>query len=320
MKPVVQIIGGFLGAGKTAAINRFMTDSESRTGVIVNDFGALNIDETLIASRGGDVIGLTNGCVCCTMGDDLGGALARLQAVAPDMQRILVETSGVSDPRKTAQIVTLENNVTPGAVVTVVNALEFPNLLKDRYLHDTVRRQVARADRIMMSHVDIAPVHVYNETLDALRALGVECAHIVLGGVEDHACFAPLADSDTALDHRPGLTHTAFHCETTEPTAGRGPPFWHWYWTPETQDGVFPMDRSQIERWLTDLAPEIVRVKGVVRLRGDAYYSVVQKAGTRHSLVKADIETQGGLVVIGRYPCLPAWSMEQDFRKFLAEL
>lgn len=72
MKPVVHIIGGFLGAGKTAAINRFMTDSESRTGVIVNDFGALNIDETLIASRGGDVIGLTNGCVCCTMGDDLG--------------------------------------------------------------------------------------------------------------------------------------------------------------------------------------------------------------------------------------------------------
>ena len=68
----LTVIGGFLGAGKTTLVNRWLREAEGqRIAVLVNDFGALNIDAALIAGASGDTIALTNGCVCCQIGDDL---------------------------------------------------------------------------------------------------------------------------------------------------------------------------------------------------------------------------------------------------------
>ncbi|MEO8937593.1 MAG: GTP-binding protein, partial [Burkholderiaceae bacterium] len=70
------VIGGFLGAGKTTLLNRLLRESQGqRLAVLVNDFGTLNIDAELVASNAGDTIALTNGCVCCSIGDDLTTAL-----------------------------------------------------------------------------------------------------------------------------------------------------------------------------------------------------------------------------------------------------
>ena len=68
----LTVIGGFLGAGKTTLINRLLKSADRRWGVLVNDFGAINIDAELIASRDGDSVALTNGSVCCGMGEDHG--------------------------------------------------------------------------------------------------------------------------------------------------------------------------------------------------------------------------------------------------------
>ena len=66
------VIGGFLGAGKTTLLNRLLARAEGRRfAVLVNDFGALDIDSRLIAQHGGDTIALSNGCLCCTIGDSL---------------------------------------------------------------------------------------------------------------------------------------------------------------------------------------------------------------------------------------------------------
>ncbi|WP_343231026.1 GTP-binding protein [Variovorax sp. WS11] len=68
----LTVIGGFLGAGKTTLVNRWLREAEGkRIAVLVNDFGALNIDAALIVGASGDTIALTNGCVCCQIGDDL---------------------------------------------------------------------------------------------------------------------------------------------------------------------------------------------------------------------------------------------------------
>jgi len=95
----LTVIGGFLGAGKTTLLNRWLRNAGGqRLAVLVNDFGALNIDAELIAANTGETIALSNGCVCCQIGDDLSGALIRVLESAERFDAVVIEASGVSDP------------------------------------------------------------------------------------------------------------------------------------------------------------------------------------------------------------------------------
>ena len=77
----VTVIGGYLGSGKTTLINRLLAQKgDRRLAVLVNDFGSLNIDAALIDTVSEKTITLTNGCVCCIVGDDLGAALGELSS------------------------------------------------------------------------------------------------------------------------------------------------------------------------------------------------------------------------------------------------
>lgn len=93
------VIGGFLGAGKTTLLNHWLRHADGqRLAVLVNDFGALNIDAGLIKAHSGDTIALTNGCVCCQIGDDLSMALIGVLQQRERFDAVVVEASGVSDP------------------------------------------------------------------------------------------------------------------------------------------------------------------------------------------------------------------------------
>ena len=95
----VTVIGGFLGAGKTTLLNHILSANHGRrVGVLVNDFGAINIDATLVVGVDGDTVSLANGCICCSMRDDLVGACLALLARPERPDHLIVETSGVSDP------------------------------------------------------------------------------------------------------------------------------------------------------------------------------------------------------------------------------
>ena len=96
----LTVIGGFLGAGKTTLVNAVLAQRDGRRlAVLVNDFGALSIDATLISTRSAQTIALANGCVCCTLVDGLTQALIDVLALDPPPDHVLVEASGVSDPR-----------------------------------------------------------------------------------------------------------------------------------------------------------------------------------------------------------------------------
>src|SRR5271165_7009273 len=98
------VVTGFLGAGKTTLIRRFLASPEGQgTAVIVNEFGAVGIDDALVRDAAEETILLGNGCLCCITRTDLQSALRRLlidreRGVVPNFARVLIETSGLADP------------------------------------------------------------------------------------------------------------------------------------------------------------------------------------------------------------------------------
>ena len=95
----MTILTGFLGAGKTTLLNRILTGEHGlKVAVLVNDFGALNIDTELVVGVKSDVISLANGCVCCQVRDDLVEAVQSILATDQGVDYIILEASGVADP------------------------------------------------------------------------------------------------------------------------------------------------------------------------------------------------------------------------------
>ena len=97
----VTVLTGFLGAGKTTLLNRILNgDHGLRIAVLVNDFGSINIDADLVVGieNNGDVMSLTNGCVCCSIRDDLLDAVTQVLAWPEQPEYVLLEASGVADP------------------------------------------------------------------------------------------------------------------------------------------------------------------------------------------------------------------------------
>lgn len=168
MSVPVLVVTGFLGAGKTTFINQLLQRSEGRRiSAIVNDFGAINIDAELIADAADTVVGLKNGCICCSLQGDLLRTLKLVlsQPVKPD--HIVIEASGVADPRgitETLMDPILWNDIRLDAVVAVVDADEVaanPARLRD----ELWRAQVEAADFIALSKTGLGESS--NETLRA---------------------------------------------------------------------------------------------------------------------------------------------------------
>ena len=151
----MSVIGGFLGAGKTTLLNRVLAGRHGvRYAVLVNDFGELNVDGDLVAAHGGDTITFANGCVCCTMGGDLVGALDRLLDGDRPPDQILVEASGVADPSAIADVATLHPGLARDLVVVLADAETVRARHADERLRDTVDRQLAAADLIVLNKCD----------------------------------------------------------------------------------------------------------------------------------------------------------------------
>jgi G3E family GTPase len=151
----ITILTGFLGAGKTTLLNRILhADHGLKIAVLVNDFGAVNIDTQLVVGVEGETISLANGCICCTIREDLLVATAQLLDRPDPPEYIIVETSGVSDP---AAVVTsfllLRDYVLVDAIVTVVDAEQIMTL--DNKYMIVAMDQIGVADIIVINKVDL---------------------------------------------------------------------------------------------------------------------------------------------------------------------
>jgi G3E family GTPase len=156
----ITILTGFLGAGKTTLLNRILTGNHGlRVGVLVNDFGSINIDAELAVGVDGNMISLANGCVCCQIRDDLVESVNALLARSESIEYILLEASGVADPAgifATFNDANLRDRIRLDSVICVMDAdqvfahPEYPPLLELKL------RQVGFADMVILNKVSLA--------------------------------------------------------------------------------------------------------------------------------------------------------------------
>ena len=168
----VTLLTGFLGAGKTTLLSRLLSRAEGlRFGVLVNDFGDINIDAELIEEVAGGVMRLTNGCVCCTLQGDLMTALFAM-IEAGKVEHALIETSGLSDARNLARSffeVERQGLLRVDGIISVVDAERFEACrAKDPAL---LEGQVQAADLVVISKGDLVGPERLSEVERAIRAI-----------------------------------------------------------------------------------------------------------------------------------------------------
>ncbi|GAB5522961.1 MAG: GTP-binding protein [Roseivirga sp.] len=153
----ITIIAGFLGAGKTSLLTHALHSSHGkRIAVLVNDFGKLNVDAELIVKVEGETISLTNGCICCTIRDDLLTEVLNLLRQEAIPEHIIIETSGVSDPTLVAhtfQMQAMQGIVEVESIISVVDADQALSL--ENEFMELAIRQIQVADLLVLNKIDL---------------------------------------------------------------------------------------------------------------------------------------------------------------------
>lgn len=166
----VLLVAGFLGAGKTTLLNNLLrTRSGLRIGVVVNDFGAVNIDAMLVAGQVDGAVSLGNGCMCCTVDDDgLDATFEALVKPRVGLDLIVVEASGLAEPRNLIRMVSASANprIEYGGLLYLVDA---GNYADTRQRHPRIDQHLALADLIVLNKADLAGPDIVESAHDVVR-------------------------------------------------------------------------------------------------------------------------------------------------------
>src|SRR5688572_13427221 len=152
----VTIITGFLGSGKTTLLNYILTNQEGlKTAVLVNEFGQIGIDNALIVASDDNVIELNNGCVCCTINEDLVQAVHKILDRPDKVDYLVVETTGLADPLPVAQTflgTELRGITRLDSIVTLVDCA---NYSLDLFNSQAAYSQIVQGDVVVLNKTDL---------------------------------------------------------------------------------------------------------------------------------------------------------------------
>jgi len=152
----VTVVTGFLGSGKTTLLNHILTSQRGlKVAVIVNEIGEIGIDGELIIATGDDMVELSNGCICCSLNNDLAGAGRRVLARREKIDHLLVETSGVADPLPivlTFLRPEFRNRMRIDSIVSIADAESFS---LDLFASRPARNQFVYADVMLLNKCDL---------------------------------------------------------------------------------------------------------------------------------------------------------------------
>ncbi len=152
----VTIITGFLGSGKTTLLNHILQNQQGiKTAVLVNEFGEIGIDNDLIVETGEDMVELNNGCVCCTINEDLVNAVHKVLSRSEQIDYLVVETTGLADPLPVALTflgTELRDLTRLDSIITLVDA---ENFSLDLFNSEAAQSQITYGDIILLNKVDL---------------------------------------------------------------------------------------------------------------------------------------------------------------------
>lgn len=301
MKPPIAltVLGGFLGAGKTTVLNYLLQAPHGlRLMVLVNDFGAVNVDATLIESVSGDgVVSLRNGCVCCSMGGELMNALMAIEKRGDCLDGLIIEGSGVSDPRKIAQIGALGQGFALQSIIAVVDAALVLSQREDRYVGDMVKRQIAGAHVILLNKTDMVDTAHCTDVLAWLHetAPGVPVFAGSKGRYDWEALLAPVVQTSGAPASRISSSWTMGRSNLNE----------HLEASPVFQSYCFENSGAFDEHRLRDLFDgmheSVLRAKGIVHVGPDQRICVLHYVRGQPMTLDASTQQYAGnsLIFVG---------------------
>lgn len=275
----LTIVAGYLGAGKTTFINRLLSgDHGLRLAVLVNDFGEVNIDAGLIASDDGDTYTLTNGCICCSIGDDLSETLINIARSENPPDEVVIEASGVAEASRFATYSGEWLGFGLRGIVVLADIETIRTKAKDKYVGDLVVNQLRGADLLVLNKIDLVEASVVDDVIAWLAESDVKAPVIatanasvpmeVLFDIERRAEDVVVHSTDADRNHE------AMFASTVIRDAGG--------WT-----------RAGLEDALGSLPPEVVRAKGMVMLPSEESLALVQVVGQRWQITDPPAGSSG---------------------------
>lgn len=287
----VTLVTGFLGSGKTTMINAALKSPDlARTVVVVNEFGEVGLDHSLVANSNDAVIVLENGCLCCTVRSDLVTTLnelyqSRLAGRIAAFDNVVIETSGLAEPGPVVQAFlsepTLDGLYRVASVVTLVDAVNWGGTSTN---HEEAIRQVALADQIRVTKLDLADPAAAEDRLAELRRLN-PAADIAAMDWSTPAIAALLTSpgfdaADPRANPLPWLSLSRYRAQEVEPGhvcdehCHHAHGHHHEFGTKEIESFVLlrdhPMSRAELQFLLDgitqNLGPGLLRVKGLVNV------------------------------------------------------
>ncbi|MFQ4136992.1 CobW family GTP-binding protein [Nodosilinea sp. PGN35] len=302
----VTLITGFLGSGKTTLLNHILTNRQNlKVAVLVNEFGDINIDSQMLVAMDETMVELSNGCICCTINDDLIDAVYRVLEL-PDSRRdgkaeridyLVVETTGLADPLPimlTFVGTELKRLTHLDSVITVVDAETFTD---DHFDSAAATSQLTYGDIILLNKADLAPeakltwletyIHGFKDQARVLR-----CS---LTAQADQLPLSALLDVGLAADLPPAMVSAA----QASPDGHLGTD--GFMAVPFKSDRPFSVDRFE-HFLMAQLPAEVFRAKGILWFEGEDLRHIFQLSGKRVNLSPEPWTgpPQNQLVFIGR--------------------
>jgi G3E family GTPase len=317
------ILTGFLGSGKTTLLKRVLTEAHGqKIAVVENEFGEENIDnEILVADTQENIIQMSNGCICCTIRDDLRATLQDLAEKKRkgelDFERVVIETTGLADPGPVAQTFFMDDEVAEqyllDSILTLVDAKHAAQQLNDR---QEARRQVGFADQIFISKADLVSSDEVDALIHRLKHMNprapmrpVHFGEVALKEVFDLRGFnlnakldidPDFLKVDDDHDHGEGHGHehhdhapgeTCNHPSHQHGHAGHGH---HHHHDDDVKSFVYratrPFDPAKLEDFLGAIVqvygPRMLRYKGVLNMQGTDRKVIFQGV---HQLMGSDL-------------------------------
>ena len=300
------ILTGFLGSGKTTLLKRLLSENHGmKIAVIENEFGEENIDSDILVTESTEqIVQMSNGCVCCTIREDLREALQLLAAKKRkgliDFDRVVIETTGLADPGPVAQTFFMDEEIAESylldSILTLVDAKHAPQQLNDR---QEARRQVGFADQLFLSKTDLVSADETEALMHRLKHMNprapiqaVNFGDVPLTNVLDLRGFNLNATLDIDPDflkeddHGHGHDHEHHdhehgeHCD--HPSHADGGHGHHHHHDDDVKSFAFKSDRAFDPAKLEDFLGAIVNIYGPRMLR---YKGVLNMQGTERKVI-----------------------------------